>query len=278
MSLAALFITMTWAGVKLASATLPMFEIIFFRALFSFLMLAVMVKQEGRSFQPVQQRKLLFVRSIAGALAMILVFFALKYISIGNATALFNTMPIFAALLAPVLVGEVFYRKNFLFILMAFVGICLILKPDGGLFDNAAFLSLGGGFFMAVAEVWLRRLHKSEATSVIAFYMAGALTIMVVIPCLQQFQMPTIMEWLILIGIAVSVTIAQIFGTKAYAFAEAAIIAPFVYITVILSYIVGVVVFDEIPDCLSLIGAVVITLSGVLIIRERTRARSIPPP
>src|SRR3989338_9424682 len=272
MIICSIFITISWAGVKLAGQTLPLFEIVFFRAFFSCLFLLPLMLKRSHSLKP-KQPKLLLIRSFFGAVSMIMIFYSLKYFEIGNTSALFNTMPIFVALLAPLLSTESFHRKSFFMILISFGGICLIVKPDSNLLSNEALMALGSAFFMAIATVQLRKLYTTENTAMITFYFAAMMALLSLISCILDYTHPSLFEWGLLLTVGVTVTIAQLLGTKAYDYGDATIITPFSYVTVILSYLLGVLFWNEVPDLASIFGALIITLSGVLILRGRSGSK-----
>ena len=79
----------------------------------------------------------------------------------------------------------------------------------------------------------------------------------------MNFVWPSSAEWGWIIFVGVTITFAQLFMAKAYSYGRASTIAPLGYLTVIGSYITGVIIFSEIPDILSIVGAAIIVLSGV---------------
>ncbi|MBI4211961.1 MAG: DMT family transporter [Deltaproteobacteria bacterium] len=264
--------TAAWIGIKFLTPRLPLIEIIFFRGFISLICLIPLVYRRVGSFSASNYGSL-FYRSSFGVAAMFLHFYALKNIDIGNAAALVNTAPIFVAILSPFILGERFRRQSFFLIVMAFIGACFILKPNSHVISTGALSALGGGFFAALAMIYIRKLHGSDSSTTIAFYFTLMATLSG-LPMIMHFVWPTPLEWGVLLGTGMIITAAQLAMTKAYAHGEASLIAPFNYVSVIFSYAVGMIFWKDIPDRWSLLGAAVIVASGVGIMLAGKKAKT----
>ena len=264
-----------WVLIKMIGARLPIFEVVFFRALFSLIILIPLTGWHHGSFKG-NDWMTLFLRSLTGFIAMVMCFYAIVHMEIGNAVTLFNTLPIFVALLAPTLLDEHFSWKQFIFVLVAFIGIGLILKPDTSLFQSTGLLALGAGFLAAFAMICIRKLRCTDSVLIITLYFTAFTTLCAAPIALYQFVWPTLTEWFILGAIGVLVTVAQLALTRSYRFAPAATIAPFGYITVVESYIAGLIIFAEIPDLLSTIGAIVVIIGGTGVMFAAPKIGRIP--
>lgn len=251
-----------WCAIKMLGSRLPLFEIVFFRAFFSVLILAPLTWVRVGSFRFHNLRSLL-MRSFFGYVAMFCSFYAMIHLNMGNASTLINTMPVFVAIFAPFLAAEPFSRRQFLFILLAFAGIALILKPDAGIIERTALVGLFSGIASALAMIGLRKLHATDGTLIITFYFTAFSAACSLPLAVRDFVMPTPSEWAWLVLIGAVITFAQLFMTRAYKFGHASSIAPFAYSAVILSYVAGLVFFGEIPDGWSIVGTAIIVASGV---------------
>ncbi len=262
----------TWCAIKKLGGRLPLFEIVFFRAFFSLFVLLPLTYWRHRGFRA-RARWPLFLRSLFGFLAMFSSFYAMIHLRMGNASTLINTMPIFVALLATLLLHEPFGRRQFAFVLVAFVGIGLILKPDAGILEGPALIGLFSGVMSALAMIYLRRLHATDSTLIITLYFTAFSAACALPLAIRSFQMPTPVEWAWLVSIGTAITFAQLFMTRAYKFGHASSIAPFAYSAVILSYLAGLIFFEEVPDGWSLAGTAIIVASGVGVMLTAPMAR-----
>lgn len=251
-----------WAAVKLVGGRLPLFEVILFRSLLSLIILAPLTylhegTLRGSSWQN------LFLRGFFGFLAMIFLFYSMIHMNMGNASTLYNTMPIFVAILAPALLGERFNKKRFIFILLSFVGVGMILKPDQNVLNGASVYALLAGLCMAIAMIHIRKLHKTESTLIITLYFTLFCTLGSLPVAVQDFLWPNADEWMWLAFIGIVVTFGQISLTRAFRYGSASTISPLTYVSVMGSYVAGITFFSEVPDMWSAVGACVVIASGV---------------
>ena len=265
-----------WAMIKLAGSRLPVFEVVFFRASLSLLLLFAIMLWRGSSFRG-RNHKLLFLRGLLGFLGIATSFTAMIKMNLGNASILLNTFPLFVALAAPILIGEKFRRINFIFVIIAFAGIGLIMKPTHHIFHDVALLGLMSGIFAALSVICVRRLTLTDSSSVITFYFTLITTLATIPFVAGEFVWPTKIEWLLLFGIGTAVTIGQLLMTKAYSYAHAATVSPFAYSSVILAYIFGIILWNDIPDIFSIIGGALIVATGIAITISEGRAEPQSP-
>ncbi len=275
MCLSQILFVCSWTTIKIVGQRLPLFEIILFRALFSLIILAPLTHWHMGTFRGVGWITI-FLRSLTGMAAMILAFYAIIHIEIGNASTLFNTLPIFVAILAPALLGESFRWIQFALVLVAFGGIALILKPDADVFQGISLYALLAGFLAALSMICIRRLRRTDSVLTITLHFT-LFTFVVSLPfAISHFIWPTPKEWALLILIGVVVTFAQIMLTRAYHFGRAATIAPFSYVSVIGAYVAGLLFFSEIPDWLSLVGAVIVVIAGIGVMLAAPAEQKVP--
>ncbi len=263
----------SWAAIKFLGTRLPLFEIVFFRGLISLIIIVFLAfwkegTLKGRDYPA------LFLRSLFGYAAMLLAFYAMINVDMGNASVLFNTLPIFVALLAPPILGEAFSWRKLVIIFIAFAGIAMILRPDSEILNGASIFALIAGFLGSFAMLSVRKMAKSDSALIITLYFSAFTTVCSAPFALREFVPPSISEWWWLLIIGCALTAAQVFMAHAYKFGHASTIAPFSYVSVIGSYIAGIVFFGEVPDGWSIAGAAIIILSGTAImLTEPTTAQ-----
>jgi drug/metabolite transporter (DMT)-like permease len=259
-----------WVCVKLLGSHMPSAEIAFFRAFIGLIILAPIAYKRTGSLRG-KNHKLLVIRGIVGGAAMLLSFYSMTKINLGDAALLLNTFPLFVAFLAPFFLKEPSRPAVFVLIAIAFVGIGFILKPTNDLFNAPAFAGLAGGFLVAFAMMAIRRLHATDSTWVIATWFSGVTSIVALPLLLFDFVMPTMTDAAILIGSGAILTVSQVLLTKAYQYAPASIIAPFAYMSVIWSYGFDLLLWKHAPDVWSALGAVVVIGCSVGIIQLARR-------
>lgn len=146
-------------------------------------------------------------------------------------------------------------------------------------------LVLGGAVFAALAQVFVRRLVMTEKTPAIVFYFSLTASVLSLFTLPFGWVVPTMRETLILIGAGLLGGVGQILLTSSYREADASLVAPFDYASMLFALIIGYFVFEEVPSLTMLAGAALVVTAGILIIwrerklgLERTAGRKALPP
>jgi len=215
------------------------------------------------------------VRGLSGLAAMYCFFYALARLPLAVAMLLNYTMPLFIALVAWVWLREMVTPALAGAALIGFAGLLLILQPTAHAIEPAAVIGLFSGLLAAVAMVAIRRLTRSEPTTRIVFYFGLIATTVSAMPLAWCWQTPPPALWLPLLASGVLATGGQLFLTRAYAYAPAAQIGPFVYLAVVFAGAIGWAAWGEVPNPLALTGMALVCLAGGVTLRGRA-ARAAP--
>ncbi len=265
------------ALVKASSDHIPLFQITFFRAgvsavIIFFAMILRGVKIKGSN------QKFLLLRSLSGFTAMCLNFFALSQIALGDAAVLHQTTPFFVIILSVFFLSEPFHRNLLLLTILCFAGISVVLRPSGHLFNLAGLAALASAIFAAGAYVSIRHLHKTDTFWTMAFYFMATSALLSFFPMLTQWVWPHPKEWLMLIGTGILGTLGQLWMTYAYKHDEASFVAPFAYAGVLFSFLWGALFFEEVPGTWTALGAGLTVIGGVgILILKKNVSMPIPP-
>lgn len=215
------------------------------------------------------------VRGIVGSCAMGLGFAGLKYLPLPEVTAIRFVTPILMVVLAAVILGERFRFVRIAAVLLGFVGVVIIVAPrlSTGLGSVAAWgvlLTLGSAVLAALAQVFVKGMAGKESTTAIVFWFSATSTVLSLTTIPFGWVWPTGSELWLLCSAGVIGGLGQIMLTASYRYAEAGVLAPFTYVSMLWSVLIGYVWFDEIPTVGMLIGATLVIAAGVIIVlRER---------
>jgi drug/metabolite transporter (DMT)-like permease len=242
------------AFVKAASVHIPIFQITFFRAAVSAVIILIATKLKGIRLKG-ENQKILLVRSLSGFTSMCLNFYALSQINLGDASVLHQTTPFFVILFSVLLLGEKLYRPLLLITLVCFAGISVVLRPSGHLFNYGGMAALTSAVFAAGAYVSIRHLHKTDSFWTMSFYFMATAAVLSAPPMVTNWVNPTGREWLLLVGTGLTGTLGQLWMTYSYKHEHASFVAPFAYAGVLFSFLWGVWFFNEVPTVLTLLGA-----------------------
>jgi drug/metabolite transporter (DMT)-like permease len=215
------------------------------------------------------------VRGIAGTLAMGLGFAGLKYLPLPEVTAIRFVTPILIVIFAALLLGERLRLIRISAVSVGLVGVLIIMWPrltfGGG--DAAllgALLTLGSATLAALAQIFVKSMSAVERTAAIVFYftLTAAVASLATIPF--GWVRPLGWEWVFLIGAGLLGGLGQILLTASYRFADAGVLAPFTYVSMLWALVIGFFVFGEVPTLPMLGGAALVIAAGVaIVLRER---------
>lgn len=261
----------------------PVGEVVFFRGAFALVPLwAYALHSRGSTRAMVRTAKPWphLRRSIAGTASMFLNFAAVTRLPLADVTAFSFVMPIFAVVLAAVMLGEKVGPHRALAVVIGFGGVLLMVEPHGafgsGLASGSslgATFALSGAFLSAFVVVFIRQMSTTETSEAIIFYFmmvcasAGAVTML-------WSRVPLDAEQTVLLVLCgVLGGIGQLFMTYSYRYAEPSLLAPFDYAAMIWAVALGYVVFAEVPEPIVLAGAGVVIVSGLYLVWRERRLR-----
>ena len=275
--LAVLLLSVMDVLIKLASANFPTGQVMFFRGLFAFIPLAIVVWWSGGLTALVTQHPYKHLgRGIAAITAATGIFVALRELPLVDVYAIAFSAPLFMTLLSIPLLGERVGPHRWAAVFVGFAGVLVALRPgEGGV---AGYLSLGaaaalvGAFAYAFVAVYTRRISDTESTASIVVYSTGAVT--VAAACTLPFDavMPTPSELALLAGTGILGGMGTVTMATALRRCSAAILAPFEYTAIVWGVAFGWWIWADIPDAGVLVGSTIVITSGLYILhRERTR-------
>jgi len=277
MSLAALAFAGMTALVRVMGKDMHPLEITFFRNFYGLLFMAPWLIKVGWGGLRTKRIGAYGLRGIFGLAAMSLWFWAVTMMPLGEAVALSFTAPLFAALVAVIVLGERMGIRRSLALITGFMGALIILRPGLIAVSMPAILVITSSLFIACAVTMVKILARTESTSAIVTWMGLCMTPMSLIPALFVWRMPSLEETGILIFIGGLATLGQIAMTRAYAATDVTIVLPFDYARLPFTAIIAFIAFAETPDIWAWVGALIIAGATIYIThREARLARGQP--
>lgn len=220
------------------------------------------------------QRKLMILRGIVGLTSMGLFFESTKYLTIGTAASLRYTSPIFAAILAVILLKEKIFKMQWFYFFLAFVGVLLIKGFDNQINLLGLTLILISAFFSGLVYVVISKIGNQDHPVVIVNYFMCISTIVGGVLSINNWKNPQGIEWLIFLSLGVFGYFGQLFMTKAYQLGEANKIVPLKYIEVVFTMMLGMVWFNDVYPLLSVLGIVLVIVALVLNVLYKQKVKS----
>jgi drug/metabolite transporter (DMT)-like permease len=271
--------TMMAALIK-AAGKVPPGEIVFFRSFFAIFPIVFYLLFTG-TFRTALKTNDPFGhvwRGFIGVSAMGFGFYAITRLPLPEVTALGYASPLFVVLLSATFLREKVRVYRWSAVLAGLAGVIIILWPRLTLFENpfgleethGAIATIAGAFLAAVAMLIVRRLVKTEETQTIVlfFSISASLFALLTVPFSWVALNPAQIMMLVTAGMIGGV--AQILLTESYRHAEASVLAPFEYASILLAILIGYFVFAETPTAYTLTRSIIVVAAGIFIIwRER---------
>jgi len=279
MFFSALLSAINGAVAKMLGDEFSALEIVFFRNLFGVIFILMALKHTPTKLLGGKPLLLLW-RGLFGFSALLLFFYTITKIPLGEAITLNKTSPLFVAILAFFILHEKLSSKGIFALIVGFIGVGLITKPLGINIGFEHFLGLLGGFLAAAAYTTIRTIKDIYDSRVIVL---SFMTIGVVIPIilfiisiyyapphldflLAPFIMPSSLHaWTLLSIIGITATLSQWLLTKAFTSTNAGVIGIVSYINIPSAIFFGTLLGDKFPDIYTILGIVFIVISGLMV-------------
>jgi drug/metabolite transporter (DMT)-like permease len=263
---AAFFFCLMTVFVKLAG-DIPTLQKCFFRNFVAVIVATVTLLKSGDGFRIKKEgAPWLLTRCISGTLGMIANFYAIDRLGLPDSNMLNKMAPVFAMIMSAILLNEKPDKFENITIAIAFIGVLFVIQPTGNAATFPAVIGLLGGFGAGLAYTCVHKLGLiGEKGTKIVFYFSLFTCLFCLPGMIINYQHMTMKQFLCLIGAGVGGAGGQFSITAAYQSAPAKEISVFDYTQVLFAAIFGVLIFDEIPNWMSVVGYIIII--GVAVIR-----------
>ncbi len=252
----------------------PPGEVLFLRAVVTVLSILVLVGFSGRlSSLRVNRISGHLVRAGCMVFSTFCFILGLRYLPLGETTAITFAGPLFVTAMAGPFLGERVGWRRWMAVVVGFSGILLITRPTGDAFQIAALLPLGAAFGAAIRDVVTRRMTERESstaillTTTLALMWAGLMTLPF------GWRMPTLFDMGVIVASGILVTAGHYYTIETFRHAETALVSPFKYLSIVWAILIGFAVWGDIPDVWMIGGTSLVVLSGLYILHREIVAQ-----
>lgn len=287
-TLGAIFMMLSMAGfvlndtlMKLVAGQLSLFQAILIRGVFACFFMALLCQVLGAfrvkdGILNALSHHTVWLRTIGEAGGTFFFLSALFQMPITNVTAVLQILPLTITLAAALFLGEKVGWKRYGAIIAGFLGVLLIVKPGTEGFNFYAIYAVIATLFITMRDLVTRKMPKSIPSMLVSLVTAITITLMGAIGSLfEPWTPPTNYQILVLFFAAAILMVGYIFSILAMREGEVSFIAPFRYSILIWALVLGYLVFGDVPDTITMIGAVIVVASGLFTFyRERFVARN----
>jgi drug/metabolite transporter (DMT)-like permease len=259
------------ALVKLLGQQIDSFQIAFFRCFFGFIaILPFVLLKPGRHAFRTTYFYGHFLRGALGVAAIVAGFYATTRLPLTDSTAISFTAPLFMILTAIFLLGEKVRWRRGLATAAGFIGVLVMVRPDSGTLDLGAMVGLIAAFLGALSTTLIKRLSATEKALTILVYFGLFSSILTAIPAYFVWRPLAGDEFALLALVGALGAVGQFCQVRAFAAGELMAVAPIDYSRLIFAGIMGFLLFAELPDRYTLVGAAMIVGSTLYIACRET--------
>lgn len=251
------------------------FQIGFFRNLFVLLPMLLLRPRLGVPLLPDRHRWLYAVRGLFEFAALLAWFTAVSLIPLGDFTAIGFTSVLIAALIARVVLGEALGFDRLLAIAAGLAGALIIVRPSAAGLSVGALAAFLSAALIGISRITARILAKTDPPSRILFYFLLYTTPLSAVAAAFTWTSPSPAAFGLCILVAAAGSIGQYGLARAYRHADVAALAPFDFLQIPIATLIGFLVFAQVPDLVSALGAAIVVAAVLYTInRERVRRRA----
>lgn len=270
MIISGLFFVLMHSAVKYLSKEVHVFEIAFFRCALVIFVLAPIIFQQGKKIFKTKQPKVQFLRITTNSVAMLCFFYGISTTPLAQLTTLGFTVPIFATILAVIFMKEKIRLRRTTALIVGFIGTIIVMRPDISI-ELGALLIIFSSFLWSICLIFIKKLTQTDSAVTISLYFGIGMipaTFALAFPVLEMIDLR---QFIILIFIAITGTLAQTIMNSALEKGELALLLPFDFLRLIWSVLIGYALFSEEPTItLWLGGFLIIGSTSYIAWREAT--------
>lgn len=272
MLVSTLFFAVMNSSVKALGPSIPTEQVLFFRNLFALLPVAVLVWRAGslRVLRPARPWQHAW-RALVGIVSLGAFFYCYARLPLADVIAISFTAPLFVTALSPWQLGEAVGPRRWAAVVVGFLGVLLIVRPGEAGFDPLLLVVLLATFLYAQVLIAVRRLNRTDTpTAIVFWYLAVSVAVTgLVLPFVWVTPDPR--GWLLLVGLGLFGGVAQLIVTAAFRYADAAVLAPFDYASILWGSALGYLIWGEVPAGTLWAGAAVLIASGLYIAHREAK-------
>ena len=260
MIISGLFFVVMHSAVKYLSKEVHIFEIAFFRCALVIFVLAPIIFQQGRSIFKTKQPKMQLLRITTNSVAMLCFFYGISTTPLAQLTTLGFTVPIFATILAVTFMKEKIRLRRTAALIIGFIGTIIVMRPDISI-ELGALLIIFSSFLWSICLIFIKKLTQTDSAVTISLYFGIGMIPATFALAFPVMEIIDLRQFIILLFIAITGTLAQTIMNYALKKGELALILPFDFLRLIWSVLIGYALFAEEPTFTLWIGGFLIISS-----------------
>ena len=251
------------------SEAYPVGQVLFFRGFFGIIPILFLIpKDRFLDFYKTSRPFLHFKRCLAGLIALISIFIALRNLPLATVVSISFAAPIFTTIFSIFLLNEKVGFYRWLAVLVGFIGIVVISEPG---LSNSNFYYIYPIIFclgLSYVAIAIRKLSSTEPVWLIGFFFSFSIMILSFFTFYQNWIFPSFLDLFLLSMVGILGGLANLWLTQSYKFSEVSLVTPLKYLALVFAIMFGYFIWDEVPTMKTLVGASLVIISSFIIFRR----------
>ena len=258
----------------------PFGQVLFMRFFFGMIPIFFLIPRDKIfTFYKTKRPFLHAFRAVCGTIAIIALFVALRNLPLADVISLTFTGPLFVTIMSVIFLSEKVGIKRWSAVLIGFIGMLFIVRPAFEEMNLYYIFPIIFSLGFANVAISIRSLSKTEPNYLIAFYFSILSLFVALCTIVNGWIWPTFYEALLFAILGLSGGIANLLLTQSYRLADASLVSPIKYLSLIVAIVAGYLIFSEVPKMMTLFGASLIVVSSFIIFRrEATLKKQVVAP
>ncbi len=258
------------------SVDYPVGQVLFFRGFFGIIFYFFIIPRERlHDFYKTKRPGLHSLRCIAGLIAIIAIFIALRKLPLATVVSISFAAPIFTTIFSIFLLSEKVGIYRWLAVLVGFIGILIITEPGISNLNLYYIFPIIFCLGLSYVAITLRQLSTTEPVWLISLFFSIAITFLSFLTLPFGWVMPSFNHFLILSLVGIFGGVSNLWLSQSYKYSEVSLVTPLKYLTLVFAIIFGYFIWDEIPTIKTLIGALLVIVSTLIIFRREIYKKKI---
>ena len=247
----------------------PLGQVLFFRGFFGLLFYFFIIPRERfKDFYYTKRAGLHFLRCIFGLIALLAIFIALRNLPLATVVSISFAAPIFTTIFSIFFLSEKVGLFRWLAVLVGFIGIIIITEPGFSSLNIYYVYPIIFCLGLSYVAIAIRQLSTTEPVWLISLNFSAAITLVSIFTIPFGWIMPNIKDFILLSFIGIFGGVANLWLSQSYKFSEVSLVTPLKYLALVFAIIFGFFIWDEIPSFKTLLGALLVITSSVIIFRR----------
>ena len=251
------------------SDSYPLGQVLFFRGFFGLVFYFLIIPRDRlKNFYYTKRAGLHFLRCLSGLIALISIFIALRNLPLATVVSISFAAPIFTTIFSIFLLSEKVGFYRWLAVLVGFIGIIVITEPGFTALNIYFVYPIIFCLGLSYVAIAIRQLSTAEPIWLISLNFSAAITLASFFTIPFGWVMPGFKDFVLLSLIGIFGGVANLWLSQSYKFSEVSLVTPLKYLALIFAIFFGFFIWDEVPSVKTLIGALLVIVSSIIIFRR----------